>query len=369
MSRRFLPLWLAALAACAGPGRDAAPAPANAPPPDSARPARVVLVSGPLRIAPAAEADGVADAAAGTTLRAVADTTVDGRRWVRLATWDDRTGWMPASSVMEPGLWTHYVEALGGAPPTATRPAYPIGDGAWGAEKPFPSPDFDPPAAVRLAADSMVGARVVRRDTLSIACSGARLSMALLDRGAPRATRLPGGDLSRGVIAIPTDRVPRARALAVGPLEPEPALAAAVRRASVAALEAGPAADAAGADVPAPGAGPQVDWRAAGSAAAWAVASWAAPADGTSPPGRWAVAFVAARAKGGWTVRTAIPLRWTVPEPGRAPWALVSAVATVPDRPTLLAVEETRPGGGRIDLYLADDAGYRGYYRGFPHGC
>lgn len=365
------------MAACASESPDGEPDPADPAAADTAAAAaetRIVLAPGPLRIDPSDDADGVADAAAGTALRVVGDTTIAGARWVRLATWDDRRGWMPVSAVLEPGLWAHYLEALGGVPVTATRPAYPVEDGRWVAEKPFPSPDFDPPAAVRLAADGWVATRVARRDTVTVGCTGERLSAALLGTGVVGAIPEDGSFLSRGTLAVPVESDPSATPLAIGPLEPGPAWTEAVAGAASAALEDGPAPGTwRDPDAPPPPAGgePVIEWRSAGPDAAWAVASWNpyGGADARVMPGRWAAAFVAVREGEGWTVRTAIPLQWTTAGGERAPWRLLAAIATVPGRPTLLAVEALEHEGARIDLYLADDAGYRRYHRGFYWGC
>ncbi|MBW3660259.1 MAG: hypothetical protein KY397_01320 [Gemmatimonadetes bacterium] len=371
MRLRVLPVLLAMGAACGGEPPESGPVPADTAQPDPAATAervRIVLVAGPLRSRPAAAAPAVTEAAAGTTLRLVSDTTAASGRWLRLATWDDRKGWMPEDAVLDAGLWTHYVETLGGATPAALRPAYPMSGGRWGAEKPFPSPDLDPPAEVWLAADSLVHSRVVGRDTLRYECTGARHSMAVLERGIPGAGRPDGG-----AIAIPASRPPAGRTLPVGALDPEAGLLEAIADATDAALAAAPSRrvpeDAL--PPPEPGAEARLAWRAVGEDGAWAVATWH-PSRGREAgtmPGRWAGAFLAIRGAGGWSVRTVLPLQWTTVAPAAPPWRLLAAVATVPGRPTLLAVESLQPEGSRIDLLLADERGFRRLYAGFYRGC
>lgn len=379
--RRPLPtlLVLLALAAC-GDGTGDDPGSGGTPPADTAPSGetagadsvRIVLVPGPLRVHPADGAAAVTDVAAGTTLRATGDTTAGSDRWVRLSTWDDRTGWMPRTSVLDAGLWSHYSNALGGVALVALRPAYPA-SGRWVAEAPFPSPDLDPPAEAWLVGDSLLHARVTGRDTMRLECIDARHSLAVLD-GPGRSPEGPGARLEKAMLAIPSAREPAARALAVTALDPESELREVVETAARAALEAGPPGGVPDhADAPPPDAGtePLFDWRSVGPDAAWAVAYWN-PHEGEGAdisPGRWGTALLAVRTGDAWTVRTVLPLAWTFAGPTAPPWRLVSAVATVPDRPTLLAVEVVEYEGARIDLHLADDAGFQRFYRGFYWGC
>lgn len=333
---------------------------------------RVVLVGGPLRIRPAGDGAAVADIAAGTVLREVGDTTIGSTPWVRLATWDDRKGWMPRSAVLQAGLWAHYSDALGGVAVISLRPAYPIGEGRWAAEAPYPSPDFMPSAAAWLAGDSLIHARVTERDTMTVECTGARYPLAVLDR-ADRAGTRRGVRLEEGALALPASGEPKGRAFPVAPLEPDEGLLRAVEGAVRAAVEAGPAGEIPE-DAEAPpvvDAGPRLDWRGLGPDAAWAVAYWN-PFEGREAeimPGRWGAAFLAVRDGSGWSVQTVVPLDWAFVGSESPPWRLLAAVATVPGRPTLLAVEAVEYEGARVDLYLADDTGYRRFYRGFYWGC
>lgn len=378
MTRRLSTLGLLFLVAACGDGApEGQPAPADTAAADTAGTAdsvRIVLVTGALRLEPAAGAAAVTEVAAGTVLRIVGDTGIGRRRWVRLATWDDRMGWMSEREVLDAGLWSHYAGTLGGIAPVALRPAYPVGDGRWAAERPFPSPDLDPPGDVWLAGDSLVSTATVERDTMTVECTGERHSLAILERGA-RATSGRGVRLEDGVLAIPASREPTARPLLVGPLDPDAGLREAVADAARAALETGPPdeppADTDAPPPPAPATPPLLDWRAVGQDAAWAVAYWN-PFEGREAeimPGRWGVAFLALRDETGWAVRTVLPLGWSSVGPDAPPWRLLAAVATVPGRPTLLAIEVLGYEGARIDLHLADDAGFRRFYRGFYWGC
>ncbi|MDX1660941.1 MAG: SH3 domain-containing protein [Gemmatimonadota bacterium] len=381
MSRRFSILLALGLVLGCGDGREASPpdSPAgDAADSDTTTAARadstrLVVVAGPLRIEPAGDAEAVTDVAVGTTLRVVGDTTVGAGRWVRLATWDDRKGWMPERSVLDPALWTHYAEALGGVAVVALRPAYPVGEGRWAAEAPFPSPDFDLPAEAWLARDSLLSTHVTERDTMRVECTGARHSLVLLDR-ADRTGARRGARLEEGSLAIPSARRPSARSLAIGDLDPEPDLREAVETAARSAIEAGPrggVSDDGDTPPPDPTDPSRFDWRSVGSDAAWAAVSWN-PFEGREAeitPGRWGAAFLAVRGESGWTVRTVLPLDWAFVGPDAPPWRLLSAVATVPGRPTLLAIEALEYEGARIDLYLADDTGFRRFYRGYYWGC
>lgn len=380
MSRPFLFLLSCLVAACGdGAERESAPVEAAAADTTAAGAeatdsARIVLVPGALRLEPVAGAAAVTDVAAGTILRIVGDTTVGSDRWVRLATWDDRTGWISEAEVLDGGLWSHYAGALGGIAPVALRPAYPIGGGAWAVERPFPSPDLDPPGDVWLAGDSLVSTAAVRRDTMTVGCTGERHPLVILERGV-RAASGRGVRLDDGVLAIPASREPTARPLFVGPLEPDDELREAVAGAARAALEAGPRGEV-GTDPevpppPDPAAAPVLDWRAVGPDGAWAVAYWN-PFEGREAgamPGRWGTAFLAVRGEPGWTVRTVLPLDWSSVGPDAPPWRLLAALATVPGRATILAIEVVEYEGARIDLHLADDAGFRRFYRGFYWGC
>ena len=138
----------------------------------------VVLRAGPLHVEPDEDSPGITDVPAGMLLRAVDEHAPQG--WVRVATWDDRRGWIPESRLIPRELWAHYGRALGGISPVLLRPAYPVEGGRWVVEAPMGSPGFTPASSAWLLGDP-AEIRVVAIDSIENACGGERYRAGVLD--------------------------------------------------------------------------------------------------------------------------------------------------------------------------------------------
>lgn len=385
--RRTVPLLLAIALACGGEGgdrRDAQPDTAARDPVTPAEPAEermVVLRGGRLRLAPESGSDAVTEVGLGTVLRPVADTIVGGRRWIRLATWDDRAGWMRAEEVLPASVWAFYRRSLGIAP-TDLRPTYPIGRGRWGVEVPFPSSAFDLPARAWVGAETLVKARVVERDTVINECSGDRYSFAIVVPG-PGEAGDRGPETDRAALAVPTDERPGVEPLAVEPLAAPSASAVAeaegvAERALGRAAERGTAGPSDAPPPPAPGSEPDFAWLRVGEAI-WVVAIWN-PHDKEIMPGRYTAAWLFSRGEaapaldggrtGFWTVHPVVPFGYAFVGPAAPPYRPLAGYATGRSAlPAVLVIEALEYEGSRIELLLAGSERFRRFYRGYYWGC
>lgn len=361
--RRFPSLLLLALLPLLGCG--------DPPRPESTRPTGepgaldstggdqvIVLRTGPLHLERDEASPGVTEVVAGTLLRIVSDTVdVADDDWVRVATWDDRRGWIPASHLMEPGLWTHYGRALGGVSPVLLRPAYPVEGGRWAIEAPLGSPGITPASTAWLLEDSARRPRVVEIDSLENICGGELHRFGALDLPAA-ADHFPF--LEGGVLATPSGSRPTTRRLAVGPLDPDPAL---VELARSAAEELGPRG----------GGGPlppeSIEWAALGESAAWAALSWPVD-DPVSGQAQLAAGLVFLRGDDGWErVGTVAPTPSTaeIPTPAWRPVAAYSVEG--PAYPTLLLLEAFEYEGAHLDIWIERGGGFARIYEGYYWGC
>lgn len=321
----------------------------------AAEPRVVVIRAGPLRLEPDDAALAIMEVSAGALLAVAPDEAAAGTAgWVRVATWDDRRGWIPVSDVVEAGLWAHYGAALGGVSPILLRPAYPVEGARWGIEAPFHSPGFTTASSAWLLSDTASAVRIARIDSIEDVCSERRHRFATTGRVAT-ADRWPL--LEGGLIAAPSGGRPAARALGVGPLEPEPGLAELGRR-----VAAGLAPDGAGAPE-------AVAWAALGTDAAWATFSWASE-DVETGRSQLAAAAVFGRGPGGWEAGGTIPSTGSsaeIPTPG---WRPVAAYRTGgPGRPTILLLEALEYEGARLEIWIERGGRYVRLYEGYYWGC
>lgn len=319
---------------------------------DFGRTTVVTLTGAQLRIEPLPDAPAVAEVAGGTALTVVGDTMGPGpgaEPWLRVATWDDRRGWVPADQVLTPDLWSHYQVALGGAAITALRAAYPVGDGRWAVEAPLNSPGITSISTVWLLADPVRAVKVAAIDSVAAAC-GTPHRMAILAEDAGG-----GRDLSRAVLAVPASRRPQARLLAIAPLPlPDAALEAVIQRSAARMREMA-------------GTEPRVWLWSMGEDARWVTLRW--PAGDGGRAGEHAAALLLERSGAGWSARTVVPQVPSDADPDRAPFEPAAAYATAGPRPTILVVEAIDLNGSRVDLYLAQADGYRRLRAGYLWGC
>jgi len=335
---------------------DGSPAPSDAP----ARAASaggeqiVVLRAGPLHLEPDPDSPGITDVPAGALLEIVPDAAGDDD-WVRVATWDDRHGWLPASRIMAAEQWAQYGRALGGVSPVLVRPAYPVAAGRWAVEAPLGSPGLTPASTVWLLGDSARGARVAEIDSLENICGGERHRFAVLDQ---RSGARDGPHLDQGLLATPSGGRPGARRLPVRPLEPGSDLAALARR------SAADAAPGAGGEPP-----PSIAWSALGDSAAWVAFSWPAE-ESASGQAQRALAVVFRRTANGWERAASIGPAGssaTIPAPA---WRPVAAYATgAATFPTLLLLERLESEGAQLDVWIEREGRYEQVYRGYYWGC
>jgi len=326
---RLASLGLAVLVLACGERRPDAGAPAAA---DTSEPVVVAIHGLVLRAAPADTAGEAFEVAAGNPLRV---REMRGG-WLRLATWDDRVAWAPEAALVDLALWAHYQDALGGAPLSDLRPAYPLGDGRWGVEAPPPSPGVVTTGSLWIVGGEPLSANLAGVDEVPNSC-GRPYRIGILAE-APGPARGGSPDLGRARIATTAAPGSTLQPLAAGPAEPDSAAQAAIRRlADTAGLE--PAA-----------------WHALGDAALWV--TLAAP-DGARIA---AVVVVAGEA------RLVVP-----PHPALGPPEALRPVlgfATAGDaRPTILLVERPGAAGTRLEAYVARELDYRRFYQGYAWGC
>lgn len=326
-----------------------------AAPADTAPRARVVVLqSGPLHLEPDPDSPAVTRLQAGALLEVVDDD--GGGAWVRVATWDDRQGWLPASRVMEPEQWSEYGRALGGVSPILARPAYPVAGGRWAVEAPTGSAGLTTASTTWLLGDSARGVRIVEIDSLENVCGGERYRFAALDLPAAAGDR---PRLEQGLLLTPSGSRPTARRLAVRPLEPDDGLVALARRA------AGEL-SAAGTESSTP---VSAEWLALGGDAVWAALSWT---DGDAASGRAqrALALVFRRTAGGWQRAGAIGPAGssaTIPTPA---WRPVAAYATgAATFPTILLLQRNEYEGAHLDVWIEREGWYERAYAGYYWGC
>lgn len=317
----------------------------------------VVLRAGPLHLERDIDSPGVTEVPAGVLLRVVADTADSaGDAWVRVATWDDRRGWIPATRLMEAGMWARYGRELGGVSPILLRPAYPVEGGRWAVEAPLGSPGFTPASSAWVLGDSAREARVVEIDSLENLCDGERYRFGALDRAAT-AEHWPF--LEGGLLAAPSGARPTSRWMSIGPLDPDPAL---VELARSTAAELGPP----GAGGPAP---PEsIEWAALGETAAWAALSWPFE-DAQQGHAQLGAALVFRRASGGWELAGRVALTPSTAEIPSPAWRPVAAYATGAAFPTLLLLKTLEYEGAHLDIWIAREDVYERIYRGYYWGC
>ena len=321
-------------------------------------PTRLVVVqTGPIAVEPHEGAASLAEVVAGTLLRVVPDTT-GGGEWVRVATWDDREGWIHASRLTEPGLWAHYGEALGQVSPLLLRPAYPVEGGSWAVEAPLDSPGFTTASTAWLLGDSTRTARVVAIDSFENICGGDRYRFATLDIASAAVEYLPF--LEGGALAGPSGARPRARRLPIGALDPDPALVALAREIAEDLGPRGPSG---------PLAPESIEWKSLGEGAAWAVLSWPIE-DQATGQAQLAAALVFLRAESGWEQLSAFapaPSSAEIPSPA---WRPVAAYATGASAgPTLLLVEALEYEGAHLDIWIERGDGLTRIHEGYYWGC
>jgi len=133
-----------------GAGPEASPPPAGSAIDDSPRFVAIRPVA--LLVAPDPEAGVVTTLATGTVLRAVGGEPGPAG-WSRVATWDERRGWVEADALVDPAAWGRLEGALGGFPPSELRPAHPVA-GGWIVEAPYGSPSLYQGAGVYVLGDS-----------------------------------------------------------------------------------------------------------------------------------------------------------------------------------------------------------------------
>ena len=327
----------------------------EASPPDSTPGERlVVLTAGPLHLEPDSASPGVLEVHAGAILDLVPEDA--GKTgWVRVATWDDRRGWIPASRLMEQAQWAHYGRALGVAP-ALVRPGYPVEGEVWGVEAPMGTPGITQASTAWLVGDSAVEAKVTAIDSLEDICSGELHRFGILD------ARVGGEVLPRleeGRLVTPSGARPTTRRLAIGPLEPDAELSALLESASRELAPGWPEA----------GAPAAVEWIALGEESAWVSLSWPA-ADPSTGRAQLASAIVYHRGPGGWE-RVAdlgpAPSSAEIPTPA---WRPVGAYASGPAGfPTILLLEGLEYEGAHLDIWIERGERYERIYEGYYWGC
>ena len=275
--------------------------------------------------------------------------------WVRVATWDDRRGWLPANRLMEQSQWAHYGQALGGVAPSLLRPGYPVEGGFWAVEAPLGTPGITPASTAWLVGDSAVETKVTAIDSLEDVCSEKLHRFGILDAGS---TAADFPRLEDGRLVTPSGSRPTARRLTLGPLEPDAELTALL--------------DSAAAELAPPGVDPKsasVEWATLGEGAAWAALSWPAE-DPSTGRAQIASAIVLRRAPGGWErVATLGPLASSAEIPTPA-WRPAGVFVTGPsDLPTILLLEALEYEGAHLDIWIERGGRYERIYEGYYWGC
>lgn len=312
----------------------------------------VVLRAGPLHLDPDEASPAVTDVPAGTLLRVVTDSA-GGDGWVRVATWDDRRGWIPVARLAPAGLWAHYGRALGGVSAVLLRPAYPVDETRWAVEAPLGSPGITPVSTVWVLDDSASAVRITAIDSVENFC-GAELHRFGILAGRAEGEEWPL--LEEGRIAAPSGGPPAARAVPVGPFEPDAAL---VRLAETEAAELMPAA----------GPPESTAWAALGPDAAWVSLSWPFE-DQAQGISQRAAALVFRRSGSGWERASSIaPTPSTAMIPTAA-WQPLAAYSTGGvEHPTLLLLETREYEGAHLDIWIERGDGYQRIYEGYYWGC
>jgi len=326
--------------------------------------ARVVPLRGlGLRVEPFESSPVSIEIAAGSPLR-----LVEARYgWLRLATWDDRTGWAPDTETVDLALWIHYQQALGGAPLSDLRPGYPLGDGRWGVEGPPPSPGVMTAASVWVLGPQTAPASVVDADNLPSPCGGA-LRFGLLAE-APAGGSATGGEPVLARARLITTAAPAPSLVALEPriASPEPSQVLAVRGIADSLLAAFGAAREGERPIVGPARFAPAEWLALGDGTLWA--TLAGEPDREWPNAdSWAAAVVVLGDGTDPEVRLVVP---PYPAPALPP-ALrpLTAFSTTGDgRPTLFVVHRLDYRGQRIELYVARERDVRLFYRGYAWGC
>ena len=279
----------------------------------------------------------------------------DDTGWVRVATWDDRRGWIPSSRLMEQSQWAHYGQALGGIAPSLLRPGYPVEGGVWAVEAPLGTPGITQASTAWLVGDSVLAARVTAIDSLKDICSEELHRFGILD------TRFSGENLPRleeGRLVTPSGSRPTTRRLAAGPLDPDAELAGLL--------------DGAARELAPPGADPEaasVEWAALGEGSAWATLSWPAE-DPSTGQAQLASAIVFRRTPGGWerlATLGPVPSSAEIPTPALRP---AGAFATGQSGfPTILLLEALEYEGAHLDIWIERGGRYERIYEGYYWGC
>lgn len=349
----LLLLWLAVpLGGCgsgSGAGEDGAAESDSTP-----RRRLVVLTAGPLHLDPDSASPGVLDLQAGALLDLVPEEPA-GNEWLRVATWDDRRGWLPASRLMEQAQWAHYAEALGVAP-TLVRPGYPVEGGVWGVEAPLGTPGITPASTAWLVGDSAVGTSVTAIDSLEDVCSEELHRFGILDARSGGEI-LPG--LEEGRLVTPSGARPTVRSLTIVPLVPDAGLVDLLEDAARELAPGGPGG----------GAPTSVEWAGVGEDAAWVALSWPAE-DRATGRAQLGSAVVFRRGPRGWErVATLGPAPSSAEIPTPA-WRPVAAFATEPSGlPSILLLEALEYEGAHLDIWIEREQRYERIYEGYYWGC
>lgn len=346
-------LLLCLVAPVWGCGSESGTAEGEAPPDSAPRARLVVLTGGPLHLEPDSASPAVFEVPAGTLLDLVPEEGGE-TGWVRVATWDDRRGWLPANRLMEQSQWAHYGQALGGIAPSLLRPGYPVEGGVWAVEAPLGTPGITQASTAWLVGDSALATKVTAIDSLEDICSERLHRFGILD------ARFSGENLPRleeGRLVTPSGARPTTRRLAAGPLDPDAELAGLLVGAARELAPPGAKAEAA-----------SVEWAALGEAA-WVALSWPAedPSTGRS---QLASAIVFRRTRAGWERAATlgpVPSSAEIPTPA---WRPAGAFATGPsDFPTILLLEALEYEGAHLDIWIERGGRYERIYEGYYWGC
>lgn len=348
-----MPSWLVvaavALGACGGgdgPGPDAPPPSVESALEDSPR--FVVLRPVALLVAPDRDAGAVTTIPTGTVLRGV-EGEAGPAGWTRVATWDERRGWVETDALVDPAAWGRLERALGGFPPSELRPAHPVA-GGWIVEAPYGSPSLYEGAGAHVLGDSALRARVSGIGTVR-SCAGRTHRVALLGGAAGGGEHLLVPERVR--LALPAAAPPTLRGLSVEPwTSPGPALVEAVSR-EAARLHAPP---------------DGIAWWRVEDGSAWASVKWEVdgPVEGV---------FVAVPRPD----ETAVDVRAVVSprsiddggrggnQPSHAPVYAYEIEGV--KGPTLFVVSSKEYDQERIVVYLARSRDYGRVWTGFHWGC
>ncbi|MFN2421811.1 MAG: SH3 domain-containing protein [Gemmatimonadota bacterium] len=313
-----------------------------------------------LRIEPVASAEAILEASPGTPLRVIESRS----GWLRVATWDGRVGWIPEGETFELSLWVHYQEALGGIAPSDLRPAYPLADGRWAVEAPFPS-GMTTGSSVWVYGEpaSVIGVTTIAE--IQSTCGVRRMAI-LADRpsastpeASGRALRADEPALDLALLAAPGAPSPRLRRLAPAPATPNPAQTQAVMEATQRLL-------ASRGDDAAARAIATAEWLAIGEGALWVRLGGESGGAGPEAPS-WAATLLVQGTSPDVRVHAVVA---PYPAPNPSAVRLLHAFATDSGtRPTLFIVERVDSGGPQIEMYAAGADDVRRLYAGYGWGC